>query len=770
MQVGKRCLSAGPFCWCLLALAVMALSAGAQTSASNEWTWIGGHSTLLPINGAPSNVGWPGVYGTSGVPAVTNAPGGRDSAATWTDQSGNLWLFGGLGHDSAGNIGDLNDLWEFNTSTQEWTWIGGSSSLPIPQIETGQPGVYGTLGVAALGNVPGGRTNSVTWTDKKGNLWLFGGKGYSTIGSLTGNIFFNDLWEFKSSTKEWAWMGGDNQTGIADWGQSGVYGILGRPAAQNVPGGRSSAVSWIDGDGNLWLFGGAGFDSAGYSGDLNDLWEFNLSTNQWAWMGGSSAITPGFGGRPGVYGTLGIPAEANVPGGREGAIGWSDSSGNFWLFGGQGYDSGNSGPNNAGYLNDLWEFSPTLNEWTWMGGSSTLPCNDVCGQPGAYGTLGDPSAANIPGGREKAVSWSDRGGNLWLFGGVGFASTGTYNILNDLWEFNPSAKKWAWMGGNTTMDPCRSEANCGWPGLYGRQGTPAAGNNPGSREMGAGWTDHDGTLWLFGGYGDDAAGFVANLNDVWRYSPSATHSFPVAAMPTFSPAEGTYTSSLSVAITDVTPGALIYYTTDGVTIPTTGSAQYASPIPVSANETIQAVAVARNYLNSSIASAAYSINFPAPDFSFAVSPIALTVAAGQSRATTVSVTPANGFASAVSFSCSHLSTGASCSFSPATVTPSGTAATTTLTVTTPATSAAMRRNLARLFPGSGLVLALCCFGWKKRRLRMPVLLAVSVTGLGLLSGCSGGGSSSTQPVTSTITITATSGSLQHKTTLTLTVN
>ena len=287
--------------------------------------------------------------------------------------------------------------------------------------------------------------------------------------------------------------------------------------------------------------------------------------------------------------------------------------------------------------------------------------------------------------------------------------------------------------------------------------------------MAVGWTDHDGSLWLFGGYGDGAAGVVANLNDLWKYSPSATHSFPVAAMPTFSPAEGTYTSSLSVAITDVTPGALIYYTTDGATIPATGSAQYATPIPLPANETIQAVAVATNYLNSSIASAAYTIHLPAPDFSFAVSPIALTVAAGQSRTTTVSVTPVNGFASAVSFSCSGLATGASCSFSPATVTPSGTAATTTLTVTTPATSAAMRSNSERFFPGSGLVLALCCFGWKKRRLCMQVL-AVSVAGLGLLSGCGGGGSSSTQPVTSAITITATSGSLQHKTTLTLTVN
>jgi N-acetylneuraminic acid mutarotase len=397
VQVGKHRFSTGSFCWCLLALAVMALSAGAQTSAPNEWTWLGGDSTLLPVNGLPSNVGWPGVYGALGVPAVTNIPGGRDSAATWTDQSGDLWLFGGFGYDSASGVGDLNDLWEFNTSTQEWTWMGGSNSLPIPQMATGQLGVYGTLGVAAPGNIPGGRKNSVTWIDKKGNLWLFGGEGYGTIGSLTGNIFFNDLWEFNPSTKEWAWMSGDNQTGITDSGHSGVYGTLGRPAAQNVPGGRSSAVSWIDGGGNLWLFSGTGFDSARYSGDLNDLWEFNLSTSQWAWMGGSSTIVPGYGGRPGVYGTLGIPTDANVPGGREGAISWIDSSGNFWLFGGKGYDSGNSDPNNAGYLNDLWEFNPSTNEWTWTGGSSTLPCNDVCGQPGVYGTLGNPSAANIPG-------------------------------------------------------------------------------------------------------------------------------------------------------------------------------------------------------------------------------------------------------------------------------------------------------------------------------------------------------------------------------------
>jgi hypothetical protein len=135
--------------------------------------------------------------------------------------------------------GDLNDLWEFNPSTQQWTWMGGSSRLPFPGngLE-GQPGVYGTLGVPAPGNIPGGRTNAVSWTDKSGNFWLFGGEGYATVGGLTGNVVFNDLWEFNPSTNEWAWMGGDNKTGNTDAGQSGVYGTLGIPASQNIPGGR----------------------------------------------------------------------------------------------------------------------------------------------------------------------------------------------------------------------------------------------------------------------------------------------------------------------------------------------------------------------------------------------------------------------------------------------------------------------------------------------------------------------------------------------------
>jgi trimeric autotransporter adhesin len=82
-----------------------------------------------------------------------------------------------------------------------------------------------------------------------------------------------------------------------------------------------------------------------------------------------------------------------------------------------------------------------------------------------------------------------------------------------------------------------------------------------------------------------------------------------AATPTFSPAGGAYAGSQSVTISDQTSGATIYYTTNGAT-PTTSSTVYTGPIPVSATETIQALASASGYAPSAIASATFTIQEP----------------------------------------------------------------------------------------------------------------------------------------------------------------
>ena len=80
--------------------------------------------------------------------------------------------------------------------TPAFTWMGGDdvwnegpNDLPI------QAGVYGTKGVPSIHNIPGARTNSITWIDAIGNTWIFGGSGYDKIGQL-GSL--NDLWRFNS--------------------------------------------------------------------------------------------------------------------------------------------------------------------------------------------------------------------------------------------------------------------------------------------------------------------------------------------------------------------------------------------------------------------------------------------------------------------------------------------------------------------------------------------------------------------------------------------
>jgi Kelch motif len=182
----------------------------------------------------------------------------------------------------------LNDFWEYNITNNQWTFVTGSTAANQDGIYSLQPLVgpantttaAGTVGLtgATPGLLPGSRWGATAWTDVTGNLWLFGGWGLDSIGT-NGNGYLNDLWVYTRNATAgqpgtWTWVKGSD-TG----NQNGVYGPMVRPYTTLVdwtPGARRGAMSWVDAQGELWLFGGQGYDSTSTSGNgyLNDLWRY----------------------------------------------------------------------------------------------------------------------------------------------------------------------------------------------------------------------------------------------------------------------------------------------------------------------------------------------------------------------------------------------------------------------------------------------------------------------------------------------------------------
>jgi N-acetylneuraminic acid mutarotase len=457
--------------WLAAALLLLPIAASAQQggNAGPQWTWMSGSDAAgaLPV------------FGTKGVAAAANVPGGRSQGGSALDAAGAFWVFGGQGMDKFSSEGYLNDLWKFDGTN--WTWVSGGDVI-------NRMGSYGTKGVAAPTNVPGSRRKVASWAGPGGTFWVFGGEGMGGSG-LAGAM--NDLWKFDGTN--WTWVGG------GDTGAQGVYTIKGQASPANLPGSRTSPASWSDGAGNLWMFGGNGFDLGGHSGFMNELWKFDGAN--WTWVSGDLNANGA-----GVYGTQGVPGVANVPGARQDAASWVDNAGNFYIYGGYGYDA----TGQQGLLNDLWKFDGT--NWTWISGAPTRNAQ------GVYGTKGAAAATNEPGSRFGALGWVEPSGLVYLFGGTGLDSAATQGSLNDLWAFDGSL--WTWVSGSNIANA---------HGVYGTKKKTARANVAGARTQGARWRGADGSLWLFGGNGFGASGGAGQLGDLWRVSPAADPNAPPPA-------------------------------------------------------------------------------------------------------------------------------------------------------------------------------------------------------------------------------------------------
>jgi hypothetical protein len=103
---------------------------------------------------------------------------------------------------------------------------------------------------------------------------------------------------------------------------------------------------------------------------------------------------------------------------------------------------------------------------------------------------------------------------------------------------------------------------------------------------------------------------------------------PTVATPSIQPSGGTFTAAQPVSITDSTAGATIYYTTDGST-PSTSSAVYSGSFSLNSATTVQAIATANGYNNSSASTASFKFRTPASTYPITISVTA--TASGSSK-------------------------------------------------------------------------------------------------------------------------------------------
>ncbi|MEQ9403954.1 MAG: kelch repeat-containing protein [Cyclobacteriaceae bacterium] len=281
----------------------------------------------------------------------------------------------------------------------------------------------------------------------------------------------------------WTWLFGSEKTNLPT-----IPGIRTEPDPKNMPGARSFASVWHANDGSIWLYGGNGKDVNPRSGRLNDLWKYD--GDNWTWMGGTV-------GKNG-YSKFGeIPGEAITPGGREASVYWQDSKGVFWLFGGHGYHEGGRQRS----LNDLWKIED--GEWRMVAISKGWKDNGAHGIYGETGTLLDHYRNELsvdfwPLTRSHAGFYYDEETDLlWVFGGF-YDEPDLEFRMNDLWTFD--GKNWELKSGSDSEDYEPVTENEG----------------PSARSGSSLWTDNQGRLFVFGGYGI-LNGILKPLNDLWRF-------------------------------------------------------------------------------------------------------------------------------------------------------------------------------------------------------------------------------------------------------------
>ena len=249
------------------------------------------------------------------------------------------------------------------------------------------------------------------------------------------------------------------------------------------------------------------------------------------------------------------------------------------------------------------------------------------------------------------------------------------------------------------------------------------------------------------------------------------------AVPATATAGASVSLSATVSSTAGTPGGTVTFSSGSTALGTgtlaAGVATLSTTALAAGTDTITATYAAAGNFTGSNGTANLSVSAapgaPAGTYSIAANPGSLTVQAGATGSTMLTLTPTGGYTGTVTFSCTNLPSGASCSFaqSPVTLKGNNQSMSVGLTISTASQAAkggtpspAVPGLLALAFWWPGGLTGLAVFA-RKRTSKMPrslqlCLLLLCLAGFAVgLSGCGGGGmNSTTGPTISQVTVTA----------------
>ncbi len=300
------------------------------------------------------------------------------------------------------------------------------------------------------------------------------------------------------------------------------------------------------------------------------------------------------------------------------------------------------------------------------------------------------------------------------------------------------------------------------------------------------FTDHQDTTLASRGAGDPlpplpcTSGITAGVfRTIWyRFTPAANTTI------TADTAGSAYDTILSIWTGN--PGSFVSVACDDDGVGTPGGPSRIAGLALTAGTTYHFMVGGFNNSQYGPATFNFSATTSTATFTVSANPTTVTVARGQTATYTITVTPQGGsFTDPVTFSCLGLPSRSSCIFTPPSVTPGGSPATSQLGIRTTAGAAITAAGL-RVAPPPGWALGwmlaaalLFVVGFRTRR-RPAVRIACHLLGVVLLAGlfqaCGGAGSGGgpppppgTEPGTYTVTVRGAGGTTTSTVTVTLVV-